>query len=168
MISEITLGVGEASIDNDFEEILPSASIAGTVVDDTGAPIEGVTITLTGTDANGNTVSIETETDENGDYLFDDLIAGTYTVTETQPAAFDDGDDTPGSTGGDNTTNDVISDIELGPGEDSIDNDFEEILPSASIAGTVIDDTGAPIEGVTITLTGTCLLYTSPSPRDRG
>ena len=35
------------------------------------------------------------------------------------------------------------------------------------LTGRVVDTTGEPLPGVTVTLQGTtCLLYTSPSPRD--
>ena len=67
-----------------------------------------------------------TTTDANGDYIFPNLVAGTYTVTETQPAGFGDGPDTAGSSGG-TVGNDIISEIVLGAGEVSINNDFEEI-----------------------------------------
>ena len=138
------------SEDNDFDEIVPPvppASIHGTVVDNTGAPIPGVTIDLSG-DATATAT-----TDAAGDYWFEDLLPGEYTVTETQPAGFDDGGETAGTSGGDDTVDDVISGIVLAAGDESVDNDFGE-LPPASIHGTVIDDTGAPIPGVTIDLSG--------------
>ena len=163
-ISAITLGAGVDAVDYDFVETL--SSIAGTVfhdVNDNGVPdsgedaIPGTIITLSGTDVNGDAVSDTRVTNDTGDYVFDGLLAGTYTVTETQPDGFEDGQDTAGSTGGDTSTNDVIADIALPAGEDSVDNDFGELLPPelSSIAGTVEVDDGTPIEGVTITLTGT-------------
>src|SRR5262249_26904367 len=39
-------------------------------------------------------------TDTYGYYTFDNLPAGTYTVTETQPSDFADGKETPGNKGG--------------------------------------------------------------------
>ena len=71
-------------------------------------------------------------TDANGDYSFSGVRAGNYTVTESQPASYDDGVDTPGtnaSAGGNDTHS-----ITLGVGQSSIDNDFAEIA-TASIAG---------------------------------
>ncbi len=43
--------------------------------------ITGATVQLTGTDLNGNTVSLTTTTDNNGYYIFSGLITGTYTIT---------------------------------------------------------------------------------------
>ena len=154
--SNIVLEAGDDSINNDFAEV--GSSIAGTVVDQDGVGIVGVTLTLTGTDATGAAIPAGTTvlTNASGDYLFDDLIGGTYTVTETQPTGYDDGADTPGSTGGDASVNDVISAIVLPAGVDSVDNDFAEtvIANPASISGTVVDDLGRPIAGVTVTLSG--------------
>src|SRR5690606_27646078 len=62
--------------------------------------IGNVTITLTGTDVLGNSVMLVTQTAVNGFYIFSDLLAGTYTITETQPNGFLDGKDTIGTPGG--------------------------------------------------------------------
>ena len=43
--------------------------------------IEGVVVTLTGTDGEGNEVELVTHTDADGRYLFDQLASGTYRVT---------------------------------------------------------------------------------------
>ena len=163
-ISAIPLGAGVDATDYDFIESVPPSSIAGSVLTDEGDAIEGVTITLTGTDVNGDPVSETTTTDEFGNYVFGDLLAGEYTVTETQPVGFDDGTDVVGSEGG-VLANDEISAIPLGAGVDATDYDFVEIEPAdptepplppdpASLAGSVLTDDGTPIAGVTITLTG--------------
>ena len=68
-------------------------------------------------------------TDANGDYLFDGLAPGTYTVTETTPAGYIDGPDTIGSEPGVDGVNDVFSGIVLGAGVASVDNDFQEFPP---------------------------------------
>ena len=110
-------------------------SISGTVFqDDNGngiqdageVGIEGVTVTLTGTDDFGNPVDITVVTDASGNYSFDNLNPGSYTVTQTQPAGFNDGADNgaPGSTVG----NDQISNITLGAGEAVTGNTFGEAL----------------------------------------
>lgn len=158
VVSAITLGSGDDSINNDFDE--SSASIAGTVVDQDGVGIPDVTVTLTGTDPNG-VVSKTTTTDANGDYSFPGLLAGTYTVTETTPTGYTDGGETAGSTNG-TVTDDVIADIALAAGIDSVDNDFDEnVIPGpASISGTVVDDLGRPIPGVTVTLSGVVVATT--------
>lgn len=137
LISEITLAAGENSLDNDFAET--TASVAGTVVDGAGVGIAGVTITLAGTNDGGQPVSVTTTTDANGDYLFDGLLSGIYTITESQPAGYGDGADTAGSTGG-TVTNDVISEISLGAGIASIDNDFAELL---QVVTPALPDTGS-------------------------
>jgi hypothetical protein len=54
--------------------------------DEPGIP--GVTVTLTGTDGLGSQVSLTTTTNDNGAYLFDNLVPGTYTVAFTAPAGY--------------------------------------------------------------------------------
>ncbi|MEQ8438666.1 MAG: SdrD B-like domain-containing protein [Ilumatobacter fluminis] len=151
VIGAIVVDQGDASTGNDFAEI--TGSVSGSVVDQNGDPIADVSIALSGTDVDG-AVAVTATTDTNGDYLFDGLLAGTYTVTETQPAGYLDGDETAGSLGGDTSTNDVIAAIPLLGGQDSIDNDFAEFQPS-TIAGSVVDQNGVGIAGVEITLSGT-------------
>ena len=118
---------------------VPTSQISGTVFqDDNGdgiqqpgeAGIEGVEITLTGTDVLGNPVEITVLTDANGNYVFDGLNAGTYSVTQTQPEGFDDGVDNGDSSF--TISNDQFSDIELGFGEAFTSNTFAERLPGAS------------------------------------
>src|SRR5262249_17823548 len=50
---------------------------------DVGLP--GAVVKLTGTDSTGNHVSLQTTTDNNGFYIFADLLAGTYTLTLVPP-----------------------------------------------------------------------------------
>ncbi|MGI9601166.1 MAG: SdrD B-like domain-containing protein [Acidimicrobiales bacterium] len=149
--SAITLGLGVSGADYDFGEI-PASSIAGSVVDDHGTGIPNATITLTGTDDLGSSVNLSTTTDGNGDYVFAILRPGTYTVTETQPVGYDDGGESAGSVGGDDTVDDVVSNIVLTPGTTATGYDFDEV--SSSIAGTVVDDDGVGIVNTTVTLTG--------------
>ena len=47
--------------------------------------VEGVTVTLTGTDDLGIAVTVTTTTDADGNYSFGDLRPGDYTIAETQP-----------------------------------------------------------------------------------
>ena len=44
-------------------------------------PLPGVTVILTGTDGQGNPVNLTDVTDGNGEYLFDNLVPGTYKLT---------------------------------------------------------------------------------------
>lgn len=87
------------------------ASIVGTVYADNnrsdtidaGEGITGVTLTLTGTDANGNAISRTATTTTGGAFLFDRLPpsdATGYTVTQTQPGGYFDRNETAGSAGG--------------------------------------------------------------------
>jgi hypothetical protein len=100
--------------------------------------IPGVTIRLTGTNALGQAVNRVTTTDANGFYVFTDLLSGTYTITETQPAGFGDGKDRVGSVGG-VLGNDVLSQIPLPAGVDAVNYDFGE-LSNSSISGYVYRD----------------------------
>jgi protocatechuate 3,4-dioxygenase beta subunit len=134
-IKEITLVDGDVSENNDFGEVKP-ASIAGHVWYDlnnnglleNGEPrIADATVTLTGFDSDGP-VSKSMLTNAQGEYKFADLRPGTYALTETQPAGYDDGKDTIGTPGG-ITANDVFSAINLQAGVDGVDNNFGEIKP---------------------------------------
>ena len=146
---------------------IPTGSISGTVFNDTSGDgiqqlgevgIPGVLITLSGTDVFGDPVTLTVLTDANGNYSFDGLNAGDYTITQTQPQGFIDGIDTgdPSFTVG----NDEFSNISLGFGQSFTGNTFAELQGSG---------TGSTTPGFPPNLPSfsTCLLYTSPSPRDR-
>jgi hypothetical protein len=62
--------------------------------------IPGVTITLTGTDDLGNSVSQSQATDADGAYVLLGLRPGTYKITETQPSGYLQGIDSVGTAGG--------------------------------------------------------------------
>jgi hypothetical protein len=58
-------------------------------IDDFEPRLEGVEFTLTGTDGMGNAVGpITTTTDDNGEFWFEKLKPGVYTVSETVPVGF--------------------------------------------------------------------------------
>ena len=57
-------------------------------------------VALTGTDFLGNAVSMSATTDSDGAYIFANLQPGTYSITETQPAGYNQGIDTVGTAGG--------------------------------------------------------------------
>ncbi|MEA3207025.1 MAG: hypothetical protein QOE70_82 [Chthoniobacter sp.] len=125
---------GNASADG-IATIFDAASLRGRVFIDANqngvldagdAPLRGVTITLTGRDNLGAAVHRTTTTDSNGNYFFRGLRAGTYTLTEKQPAGVLDGRDLPGSAGGNAVENDVISHIVLGSGENGVRYVFAE------------------------------------------
>lgn len=123
-----------------FGEVLTS-TFAGSVyqdVNDDGARgsepgIGGVTITLTGTDFLGQSVTFTTTTNSTGDFNFDGgangLRPGTYTITETtQPAGYPDGKDTSGTPSG-TVTNDVISNITIAQNTTASGYLFGELFP---------------------------------------
>jgi uncharacterized repeat protein (TIGR01451 family) len=104
--------------------------------------IRGVIVTLTGIDNFGNTVVRTMTTDNNGNYLFNNLNAGTYRIVESQPSFYKDGKDAIGSHGGylgenpgpfvipnglsDSEVKDLMLGINLNSGVDATDYDFGE------------------------------------------
>lgn len=160
----VTVSAG-SSAGADFGET--TSSIAGLVWADTNSngtrdagepPIAGVALALSGTDAAGASVSRTATTSATGEFIFDDLLSGTYAVTETQPAAYADGIDTAGTAGG-TVANDVISAIALPPGTAATGYTFAEL--GQSIMGRVwrdsdrsgtLDASEIGIVGVTVTL----------------
>lgn len=82
-------------------------------------------------------------TDADGGYHFDNLLPGTYRVVERQPDGYLSVGARVGNVGGDLrgvvTSRDVISEITLLGGEESVDNDFAEVRP-ASLSGHVYHD----------------------------
>src|SRR5207253_1557339 len=107
VITGITLVAGENSINNDFGEVLSSnvgaISLSGHVYfdrnksgtrDAADSPIPGARLHLFRTDLPGGPTEVaQTTTNDRGEYLFAIDTAGTYTVTEDQPAGFLDGAD---------------------------------------------------------------------------
>jgi uncharacterized repeat protein (TIGR01451 family) len=161
-----------ALFSNDVLTTVKQARLSGKVFVDSnlnsqptaGEPsIPGVTITLTGTDSNGNAVTKTTVTDGSGNYEFTDLFPGTYAVTETQPPAYGSaGANLPGSAGGSVPSPDSFTAIPLVVGQNATNYNFGEI--GSTLAGKVCEDLNndgkcqpgePPIAGVLITLTGT-------------
>ncbi|MFI4873940.1 MAG: SdrD B-like domain-containing protein, partial [Blastopirellula sp. JB062] len=149
-INGITLASGDAGINYNFGEILPG-SISGKVhlTDRDGncfseeaynSPLEGVIVRLY--DSQGNLVE-ETTTDANGDYVFDGLLPGTYTVVEITPDGLIDGGDHLGTINGvqvgQKTTNDTLSSIIIRSGDHGVNYDFCEHQP-AELGGYVYHD----------------------------
>ncbi len=80
--------------------------------------IGGVTITLSGTDFQGQTVNQTVVTDAAGEYRFENLAPGSYTLSEEPLNYLLDGRETAGSAGGDTSVNDQIT-LELADGTDA-------------------------------------------------
>ncbi len=175
-ISAINLAAGQHSQNNNFGET-SGAQIAGRVfldannngvVDSGETGIAGITITLTGTDELGASVSRTTVTAADGSWAFPELLPGVYQVAQSgQPAGTLSGRTVAGSAGGAVTTPDVlassISAITLGRSQQSVNNLFGEI-PVARLSGRVWSDPNndgligtaeVGLAGVTVTLTGT-------------
>lgn len=129
--------------------------------------IAGVTVSLTGTTAQGAPVTHTATTDVNGFYRFSGLLNGTYTVKEAQPANWLDGKTSKGQVMGSecvacqNGTSNEISSITLTADKVYTEFNFGEVK-GTSISGTVYHDVNEDrqpnphegLAGVTVTLTG--------------
>ncbi|VAW32809.1 internalin, putative [hydrothermal vent metagenome] len=127
---------------------------------DAGEELAGIPVTLTppaGVDLGaGDGVAVMTVTDANGNYLFENLPAGVYTVT------VDDSSINGVNTVDPDTANpgDSTSSLTLGANEDNLDQDFGYFAPG-SIGDTIFNDlnndgvvdAGEGVAGVTVTLT---------------
>ena len=117
-------------------EILATATLAGInwvdidsdgVIDADETLLPGTNLTLTGTDDDGNAVSLNTVSDVNGAYLFEDLQPGTYTVTQLQPTLFIDNDDYFGAIGGGAVSGQNALTVTLAAGDDATGYNFSEL-----------------------------------------
>lgn len=103
--------------------------------------LAGVTVTLTGTNVTGASVTVIKTTGPDGTYVFSDLLKGTYSVTETQPARYENGVATAGTAGGTVCTapcTDVIGGVSLDRGTESNGYFFAEY--GASLGDRVWED----------------------------
>ena len=134
-LSGIVLPAAGYGTGYNFGELVP-ASLNGQVYmdlnrngqrDPADLPLVNVPITLQGTDDLGNLVNLNTTTDKDGNYRFDNLRPGVYEVIETQPAGYMQGETQPGSDGGTVPTHDLIQSVVLNPGADAIAYDFTEL-----------------------------------------
>ncbi|MCA9245735.1 MAG: tandem-95 repeat protein [Planctomycetales bacterium] len=87
--------------------------------------VPGAVITLAGTDSAGGSVSRTTMTGSNGFYQFAEVPSGTYTLTESQPTALSDGQDTTPIADA-VVTNDSFANIVLTGGQSLGENNFGE------------------------------------------
>ncbi len=124
--------------------------------------IGGVTVTLSGQDANGNPVSAVTMTATDGTYSFTNLTTGVYTVTETPPMGYIGAGVTPGIPTDGVVAGSTIAQVVIAGGQNLVNYDFGEVLP-VTIGDFVwydqnangIQNTNDPgINGATLTLSG--------------
>ena len=144
--SAVTLAVGDNNLDQDFAYYVP-ASIGDTIwedknndgVVDEGEALQGVEVTLTLPDGSTQTMV----TDENGNYLFEDLSAGEYVVTVNESSLPESlrGRNTQDPDGGVGGVNDSTSAVTLDGENSNLDQDFAYHTPRGVVAGTVYEDT---------------------------
>ena len=169
-ITAITLPVSATATSYNFGELL-AATLGGTVYYDANANgvldpsetgIPSVSVTLTGINDLGNSVSLTTTTAADGTYSFTNLRPGLYAIGDIQPANFLTGKSSPGSDGGVAGVNQITA-VTLPVSAKATSYNFGYVL-TGTLAGTVyvdnndngIDDPGeAGIGGVTVILTGT-------------
>ena len=172
-IKTTTFSLTSSSVNIDFG-LIGTGSIGDFVWNDTNANgvqnfgeagIAGVKVTLTGTNIFGNPVSLTTTTGANGQYLFSNLVAGTYTVAFTSPSGYNFSPQGNGTTATDSNPNSggTSAAIVLASGENNTTIDAG-LFQYGSISDFVWNDTNANgvqdggeagIAGVTVTLTGT-------------
>ncbi|KQV96907.1 SdrD B-like domain-containing protein [Rhizobacter sp. Root1221] len=129
------------------------ASLAGSVYNDANTngtrdpgdlPLAGVTVTLTGTDNTGTPVTRTATTTAGGTYRFDDLPlpdGNGYTLTQTQPAGYDNGGEHPGTLGGTVPGPNRIQVPVTVPGAQGTGYDFSERAQApSSVTGSVWRD----------------------------
>ncbi len=148
-IRDITLNQGVHAVNYNFGE-LPPGSIAGYVFRDDdgdchrdpGEPgIANVKIELL--DQDGNVVAT-TFTDSDGQFKFENVAPGVYSLRETQPDGYYDSDDHAGTAGGfAHNPGDLITGIHLSAAQHATDYHFCEVGPG-SISGYVFQD-GPPV-----------------------
>ena len=99
-------------------------------IDSGEQPIAGVKVTATA----GRTTQTA-YTDIYGVYTFDNLPAGSYTITETQPSTYSDGKDTLGNKGG-TASNDNFGGVKLTSGAVASGYNFgEQLAVGSTVAG---------------------------------
>ncbi|HTS48407.1 MAG TPA: carboxypeptidase-like regulatory domain-containing protein [Bryobacteraceae bacterium] len=124
-----------------------NASITGSVTNSAGEPLRRVTLQLNPLPAgeasatNGPVSSYAAETDAAGNFAFDDVLPGRYTLmaerTGYLPASYA------------SARSPVLTIL---PGEKMADVTLQ-MIPQSILAGRVVDDEGEPLSGATVTVT---------------
>jgi hypothetical protein len=111
-----------------------TATLSGDVFGMYANGMAGISLVLTGTDINGNAVTLTATTDASGHYSFSNLTAGTYTVTLTPTSSYTPDLATPGTvnglTDGSASSNLLIGQIVLHGGDNGVNYDFSQNPPS--------------------------------------
>jgi cyclophilin family peptidyl-prolyl cis-trans isomerase len=124
---------GQAQVTVNVDSFQPG-DISGTVfidIDGDGIQdasemvLQGITISLVGTDFESNAVQLTRITDSSGNYFFENLSPGSYVLSETQPAYLLDGLETVDSAAGTVTGDNEIT-IQLVEGADLVGTNFAE------------------------------------------
>src|SRR5438105_3399965 len=139
--NNIALAAGYNGNNNNFGELKPS-SLSGFVYEDkdndgkvdSGEPgIANVTVTLTGTDDRGASVTMPGATGSDGAYSFAQRRPGSHTIPETQPAASLHCNEPLRTPGGGAQGHDAFSGIPLNAGVDGKNNNFGELAATPAI-----------------------------------
>ena len=117
-------------------------------------PIAGVTMTLTGTDQTGAAVNLTTLTDATGAYHFLNLVPGTYSITETQPAGYLPGAITQGTPGTGVVTTNAIVNITLPGAVSGQNNNFGELDQIVSPSAVTLYGIHQQESNIVLSLTG--------------
>ncbi len=122
--ANVTVSVDDASNNSLSGYVYVDSNDNGTR-DDGEVGVPGVVVTLSGTDNLGAEVRQTAITRSDGSYCFNELRSGTYQLTQRQPEAMIDGQDSatvPGAVTGD----DQLSNLVLGNGAEYAENNFGE------------------------------------------
>merc|ERR1719159_2153337 len=134
----VTLNRGELDAGNNFVD-LQLGNITGSVTDTSGNNLDDVTVNLV--DESGNVVST-TQTDSNGEYSFEFVFPGNYTIIQENLPGFNstsDQDEIPDGDVSDNdTTVDNMINVTLNAGETDAGNNFVDV-ELGNITGSVTD-----------------------------
>lgn len=152
------LNSNSSGVNYNFGEV-QAASVSGYVYNDANgnsskdsgeAGLGGVTVTLTGTDDLGASVSMtqtsSSTTGSVGAYSFTGLRPGTYVVSETPPSGYVRTGNSVGTVNGsadgalDAALTDIIKNVVLPSGSSGINYNFGQWTKPASISGFVFDD----------------------------
>lgn len=102
----------------------------------------GVTVTLNGTDLTGATVNLTQTTNASGEYVFNNLLPGTYNVVQTQPAGFLDGSSNVGTGAGGTAGTNQIATINLTSGTNATAYNFGDVRGALSKRRFLASSTG--------------------------